>query len=73
MKVGDMVRAAYVRSDIPGISHTGIVVDIDEVTDLFSEKYAITETNTYVRILSKGSIMTFDLGEDQVEVINESR
>ncbi len=73
MKVGDMVKAAYVRSDIPGIFHTGIIVDIDEVTDLFSEKYAITETNTYIRVLSNGSIMTFDLGEDKVEVINESR
>jgi hypothetical protein len=73
MKVGDMVKAAYFRSDVVGIFHTGIIVDIDEVTDLFSEKYAITETNTYIRVLSKGEIMTFDLSEDQIEVINESR
>ena len=72
MKVGDMVKAAYVRNLVAGIYHTGIVVDINEVTDLFSEKYAITETNTYIKVLSSGTIMTFNLSEDDVEVINES-
>jgi hypothetical protein len=71
MKVGDMVKASYVRHDIAGIFHTGIIVDIDEVTELFSEKYAITENNTYIRVLSKGAVMTFDLSEDQVEVVSE--
>ena len=73
MKVGDMVKAAYFQSGVAGIFHTGIIVDIDEVTGLFSEKYAVTETNTYVRVLSKGSVMTFDLSEDQIEVVSESR
>jgi|TARA_B110000467_G_C17900589_1_gene254658 hypothetical protein len=72
MQVGDMVKAAYFRSDVVGIFHTGIIVGIDEVTDLFSEKYAITETSTYIRVLSKGDLMTFDLSEDQIEVISES-
>jgi hypothetical protein len=73
MKVGDLVKAAYNTGGFTGIFHTGTVVGIDEVTDLFSEKYAITETNTYIRVLSGGSIMTFDMGEDQIEVINENR
>ena len=73
MKVGNMVKAAYVRSGVAGIYHTGIVVDIDEVTDLFSEKYAITERNTYIKVLAGGIIRTFDLSEDEVEVISESR
>ena len=73
MKVGDMVEAAYLRSGQQGVFHVGVVIDIEEVTDLFSEKYAILETNTYVRILSKGTLMTFDLEEDNVRVIHESR
>ena len=73
MKVGDLVKAAYIRSGHPGIYHSGVVVKIEEVTDLFSEKYAIMETNTYVDILSSGTIMTFDLDEDKIEGVNESR
>ena len=73
MKVGDMVEAAYLRSGQQGLFHVGVVIDIEEVTDLFSEKYAITETNTYVRILSKGTLMTFDLEEDNVRVIYEKQ
>lgn len=72
MKVGDMVKAAYVRGGHTGIFHTGVVVEMEEVTDLFSEKYAILETNTYVRVLVNGQVMTFDLDEDEIEVINES-
>ena len=73
MRVGDMVNAAYIRGGVPGVYHTGIIISIDEVTDLFSEKYAITELNTYIKVLSNGSIMTFDLDEDKIEVIDESR
>jgi hypothetical protein len=69
MKVGDMVKAAFNVNDHLGIFHVGLIVSIDKVTDLFSEKYAITETNTYIRVLSKGSVMTFELGEDQIEVL----
>ena len=72
LKVGDMVKAAYVRSGHAGVYHTGVVVEMEEVTDLFSEKYAILETNTYVRVLVNGQVMTFDLDEDEIEVINES-
>ena len=73
MKVGDMVKAAYIRGGHAGIFHTGIVVNIETSKDLFSEKYAIMETNTYIRVLSNGTVMTFELGEDKVEVINEDR
>ena len=73
MKVGDLVNAAYVRKTIPGIFHSGVIVEIEESTDLFSEKYAITETNTYIKVLVNGKIMTFELDEDKFEVINESR
>ena len=69
MKIGDLVRAAYVRNNRKGIYHSGVVVEVEEVTNLFSEKYAITETSTYVRVLSDGKIMTFDLSEDNIEVI----
>ena len=71
MKVGDLVKAAYIRHDIAGIFHTGVIVKIDEVTEMFSEIDGgrFKENNTYIRVLSKGTIMTFGLSEDQVEVI----
>ena len=68
-----MVRASYVVDTHKGKNFTGVIVDIEDVTDLFSEKYAITETNTYIRVLSKGTIQTFTLNEDRIEVLNESR
>lgn len=73
MKPGDMVKAAYFRSGQAGIYHEGIVVDVYTALDLFSEKYAIMQTITYVRILSNGSILTFEAEEDKIEVINEGR
>ena len=73
LKVGDMVKAAYFRSGQAGIHHEGIVIDIETSRDLFSDKYSIMETNTYIRVLSSGNIMTFDLEEDVIEVISESR
>ena len=80
MKVGDLVKAqlgfqgAASAANAAGVFsvYTGVVVEIEEVTDLFSEKYAITETNTYIRVLCDGQIQTFDLSEDRVEVINEA-
>jgi len=80
VKVGDLVKAqlgfqaaASAANAAEAISvYTGVVVGIEEVTDLFSEKYAITETNTYIRVLCDGQIQTFDLSEDRVEVINEA-
>lgn len=73
MKVGSMVKASYIRSGVPGPEFVGIIVNIEKVNSLFSEKYAIMETNTYVRVLSGGQLMTFDMEEDNIEVINENR
>ena len=73
MKIGDLVNAAYFREGCKGIDHSGVIVEIEKMTNLFSEKYAITETTTLVRVLSKDMVMTFDLSEDKVEVISEIR
>ena len=77
MKVGDLVNAVsfgkVATVSTAGPVYSGVIVDIEEVTDLFSEKYAITEVNTYVRVLCNGEIKSFDLNEDLVEVISESR
>ena len=73
MKVGDLVNAYYIREGHKGIDHSGVIIEIEKMTNLFSEKYAITETTTLVRVLSKEMVMTFDLSEDKVEVINEGR
>ena len=67
-KVGDMVRV-FRRS---GPDWCGTVVDIVEEADLFSEKYAIMETNTYFHILCTGEIKIFDEDEWNIEVIDGS-
>lgn len=66
MKIGDMVVASY-NGTVS--THVGTVIEVEEVTDLFSEKYAITETNTYVRVLVEGQVMTFAAEDDNIEVI----
>lgn len=69
MKIGDMVVASYNAGDGRGKNYMGTVIEVEEVTDLFSEKYAITETNTYVRVLVEGQVMTFAAEDDNIEVI----
>ena len=49
--------------------YTGIVTCVDEATSLFSEKYAIMESETVVHVLCDGKIKIFSLAEDNVEVI----
>ena len=73
MKVGDLVNAAYVRMGIPGIFHSGIIVEIERSADIFIEKYAFPVTNTYIKVLTAGNILTFELNEDEIEVVDESR
>ena len=73
MKVGDLVKAAYVRMNQPGKYHSGIIVEIEKSDDIFSEKYAFAVTNTYIKVLSAGRVMTFEPGEDIIEVIDENR
>ena len=73
MKVGDLVNAAYVRMGIPGIFHPGIIVEIERSGDIFSEKYAFPVTNTYIKVLTSGKVLTFELNEDEIEVVDGSR
>jgi len=67
IKTGAMVKAAYQSAMV---SFTGLVVGIRECKGLFSEKFAITETETLIDVLINGTIRTFILEEDNVEVIN---
>ena len=67
-KVGDMVRVFKG----PDREFCGTVVDIVEEDDLFSEKYAIMETNTYFHVLCSGVVKVFDEDEWYVEVIDET-
>lgn len=71
LKVGTLVRASH-GSNI-GPMYTGIITSVEESEDLFSEKYAIMETNTLVHVLCDGVIKYFDFDEDSIEVINESK
>ena len=71
-KIGDLVKVSMrwitTGTEEPFI---GTVVDIKETEDLFSEKYAIMETNTYIHVLSNGNVTVHDLDECIVEVIND--
>tara|TARA_Y100001958_G_C21046898_1_gene414518 strand:- start:277 stop:498 length:222 start_codon:yes stop_codon:yes gene_type:complete len=68
IKTGVMVKASYQSAMV---SFTGLVVGIREIRDIFSEKYAIMETETLVDVLVEGTVRTFILEEDNVEVIYE--
>lgn len=75
IKVGDLVRAFTPRRDAQ--EHTlpsaeGIVTEIRKREVLFSEKYAITETETSIYVLADGKISIFYVEEDYIEVISES-
>ncbi len=73
IRPGSLVRAGYNRGPRCLSLYTGIVTGIDEREAIFSEKYGITETETYVRVLCEEKIMTFVLEEDTVEVISAAR
>ncbi len=75
IKVGDMVRVSQlIRSaDVtpPREPVEGIVTHVEQRETLFSEKYAITETETCIHVLHEGTIKYFYLEEDIIEVIND--
>jgi len=71
VKVGDMVSAAYSVDGHAGRRHIGIITHIEKREVLFSDKYAITEMCTQVGVLVSGKIMTFEVEEDIIEVIND--
>ena len=74
LKVGTLVRAGQGASANHPIGplYTGIITAVEESEDLFSEKYAIMETNTLIHVLCDGVIKYFDLEEDSIEVISAS-
>lgn len=71
LRVGTLVRASRARGIGP--VYTGIVTSVEETESLFSDKYAIMETNVIVHVLCDGELKYFDLEEDIIEVISESR
>ena len=71
LKVGTLVRAGQGGHISP--IYTGIITAVEEREDLFSEKYAIMETNIIVHILCDGELKYFDLEEDSIEVISEGK
>tara|TARA_R100000655_G_C2971882_1_gene190488 strand:- start:595 stop:810 length:216 start_codon:yes stop_codon:yes gene_type:complete len=68
IKVGDLVRVSSVGED----DELGSIVQVEEKTGLFSEKYAILETSTYVHVLCGGEIKVFDWEDYEFEVIDEA-
>ena len=69
MKKGDLVIIKSLLDQV----HTGILIDIKQKKQLFSEKYSVVETVTYLHILCNGKIKVLDLEDCVVEVISEVR
>ena len=72
--VGSLIRAKakYYSQDTPP-ELTGVVTEVKEKTELFSEKYAITEIVTYVDLLcSDGQMAYIDSEDYTMEVISEA-
>ena len=66
IRPGNLVKAGYQGGPM---SYTGIVTCIEKKQSLFSEKYAIMETETIIHVLCDGTIKFFSLEEDNIEVI----
>tara|TARA_B100001094_G_scaffold324071_1_gene376042 strand:+ start:1262 stop:1483 length:222 start_codon:yes stop_codon:yes gene_type:complete len=71
-KIGDLVHVRHAYGEDRKVA-CGTIVDIQVETDLFSEKYAVLEENTYFHVLCDGEVKTFDDEEYVIEVVNESR
>ena len=69
MKVGDLVRVKSILDQV----HIGILVDISQKKEIFSEKYAVVSNVTYLHVLCDGKIQVLDMEDCVVEVISESR
>ena len=69
IRQGSLVNAGYQGGPL---SYTGIVTCIEKKERLFSDKYAITETEHMIHVLCDGTIKIFSLEEDNIEVINET-
>ena len=70
-KIGDLVHVRPARR--LGKTVYGTLVDIQVETDLFSEKYAVLEENTYFHVLCDGEVKAFDDEDYVIEAVNESR
>ena len=71
MKTGDVVKV--LKSEMLTPVCIGMIVNIKKKKKIFSDKYSIVETVTYLHILTEGKIEVFDLEDCAVQVINESR
>ena len=69
MKVGDLVRVKSILDQV----HIGILVDISQKKEIFSEKYAVVSNVTYLHVLCDGKIQVLDMEDCVVEVISEIR
>lgn len=69
MKVGDMVKVKWLIDQV----YTGILIDIEKKKELFSDKYSVVETVTYLHILCDGKIERLDAEDCIVVVLNEDR
>jgi hypothetical protein len=69
VKVGDLVKVKSLLDQ----AYVGILVDIKQKKELFSDKHSVVETVTYLHILSGGKIEVLDSKDCVVLVLNESR
>lgn len=67
MKIGNLVQVKYILDQV----YTGVLVDIQKKKELFSDKYNVVQTTTYIHVLCEGKIEVLDLEECIVEVIGD--
>jgi len=69
MQIGDLVKIKYIMDQV----YVGVLVDIREKREIFSEKYGVTHTATYLYVLCNDNIEVLDKEDCIVQVINEDR
>ena len=66
-KPGDLVKVKSLLDQV----YVGILIDIEKKKEIFSEKYSVVSTVTYLHVLCDGKIEVLDLEDCIVGVISE--
>ncbi len=66
MKVGDLAKVTCQEKEF-----LGVIAEIRKERELFSEKYSIMETVTYISIACEDGVPVFDLDEIILEILDE--
>jgi len=66
VQIGNLVKVKHILDQV----YIGMLIDIQKKKELFSEKYSVIQTTTYIHVLCEGKIEILDLEECVVKVIS---